>query len=348
MVTLAMPGLPWLEWRGTLDYVPSGVISFLKAQRIVEKGCDAYLAYARDVSVDTPTVESVLVVRDYPDVFLADLPGMPPDRDINFGIDLLTGTQPIFIPPNRMTATELKELKEQLQEFLDKGFIWPSVPPWGAPVYLLRRRMLQGSKVFSKIDLHSGYYQLKIQELDIPKTAFRTREHQYDDPHLLILKDTVQHGDANEFTIGEDGVLWMQGKLCVPNVLLRVSPMKGVMRFEKKGKLSRRYIRPFEILERVGEVAYKLALPPSLSAVNIVLYVSMLQKYHGDLSHVSDFSLVHLDNDLSYVEELVDILDRHVRKLRSKNITSMKVHWRCHPVKEVTWETEHDMCTRYP
>ncbi|XP_070036454.1 uncharacterized protein [Nicotiana tomentosiformis] len=133
-VTLDMPRLPRLEWRGTLDYNLSKVISFLKAQRMVKKGCDAYLVYVRDVSVDTPTTESVPIVRDYPNVFLMDLSGIPPERDIDFGIDLLPGTQPISIPPYRMALPELKELKEQSQELFDKGFIRPSVLPWGAPV----------------------------------------------------------------------------------------------------------------------------------------------------------------------------------------------------------------------
>ncbi|XP_070050381.1 uncharacterized protein [Nicotiana tomentosiformis] len=87
-VTLAMQGLSRLEWRGTLDYVPSKVVSFLKIQHMVGKGCDAYLEYVRDISVDTPTIESIMVVRDYPDVFPADLPGIPPYKDIDFGIDL--------------------------------------------------------------------------------------------------------------------------------------------------------------------------------------------------------------------------------------------------------------------
>ncbi|XP_070010001.1 uncharacterized protein [Nicotiana sylvestris] len=103
-------------------------------------------------------------------------------------------------------------------------------------------------------------------------------------------------------------------------VLLRVSPMKGVMRFGKKGKLSPRFIGLFEIMNRVREVAYELALPPSLAGVYPVFYVSMLRRYHGDLSHVLDFSSVQLDNDLSYVEELVAILDRQVRKLRYASI----------------------------
>ncbi|XP_070054600.1 uncharacterized protein [Nicotiana tomentosiformis] len=120
---LSILGLPRLKWRGTLDYVPSRVIKFLKVKRMVEKGCDTYLAYVRNISVDTPTVESVLVVRDYPDIFLVDLSGMPPVRDINFGIDLLPGTQPISIPPYRMDPPDLKDLKEKLHKLLDKGFI---------------------------------------------------------------------------------------------------------------------------------------------------------------------------------------------------------------------------------
>ncbi|XP_070041129.1 uncharacterized protein [Nicotiana tomentosiformis] len=110
-VTLAMPGFQWLELRGALDYVPNRVESFLKVQWMAEKGCDAFLAFVRDVSVDTPTVESVLVVRDFPDVFPTNLLGMPPDRNINFGIDLLPGTQPISIPPYHMAPAKLKKLK---------------------------------------------------------------------------------------------------------------------------------------------------------------------------------------------------------------------------------------------
>ncbi|XP_019252755.1 PREDICTED: uncharacterized protein LOC109231550, partial [Nicotiana attenuata] len=125
-------GMDWLSPHfAILDCHAKTVTLAMPAQRMVEKGCAAYLAYVRDVTVDTPSVDSVLVVRDYPDVYPADLPGMLPDRDIDFGIDLLPGTQPISIPPYRMAPPELKELKDQLQELLGKGFIRPSVSPWG-------------------------------------------------------------------------------------------------------------------------------------------------------------------------------------------------------------------------
>ncbi|XP_070054390.1 uncharacterized protein [Nicotiana tomentosiformis] len=91
-LTLAMPGLPSQEWRDSLSHTPSRVISFLKAQRIVENRCLEYLAFVRDVSIDTPTVELVQVVREFLNVFPADLLGMPPNRDIGFGIDLVPCT----------------------------------------------------------------------------------------------------------------------------------------------------------------------------------------------------------------------------------------------------------------
>ncbi|XP_070045617.1 uncharacterized protein [Nicotiana tomentosiformis] len=139
-VMLAMPGLPWLEWRVTLDYVPSTVVSFINAQWMVEKGCDEYLAYVRDFNIDTPTIESASIVRDYLDILLADLPGIPFDRDIDFGIDLLPSTHNISIPPYRMVPRKLKKLKEQLQEFLNKGFIRPSMSSWGTLVLFVKKK----------------------------------------------------------------------------------------------------------------------------------------------------------------------------------------------------------------
>ncbi|KAM0911004.1 hypothetical protein ACQ4PT_013787 [Festuca glaucescens] len=153
------------------------------------------------------SMETVLVVREYPDVFPKELPGMPPDREVEFLIDLLPGTGPIAKRPYKMDVEELKELKKQLKEQLEKGFIRPSSSSWGAPVLFVIKKdsskrlvmdyrslnevtiknkyplpnindlfdQLKGAKVFSKIDLRSGYFQMKIREQDIPKTAFTTR-----------------------------------------------------------------------------------------------------------------------------------------------------------------------------
>src|SRR6185369_8509071 len=142
------------------------------------------------------------VVREYADVFPDDLPGMPLDRDIEFVIELQPGTAPISKRPYRMQNKELAELKIQLQELLDKGFTRPSASPWGCPALFVKKKddnlrlcvdyrplnaeyplpridimfdQLAGAKIFSKIDLRSGYHQIKIKPCDIPKTAFSTR-----------------------------------------------------------------------------------------------------------------------------------------------------------------------------
>ncbi|XP_070025733.1 uncharacterized protein [Nicotiana sylvestris] len=118
-------------------------------------------------------------------------------------------------------------------------------------------------------------------------------------------------------------------------VLLKVSPMKGVMRFGKKGKLSPRFIDPFEVLRRVGEVAHELALPLSLSGVHPFFHVSMLRKCHADLSHMLGFSTIQQDESFGYEEEPVAIIDRQDRQLRSKRISTVRVQWRDQPVEEV-------------
>ncbi|XP_060177785.1 uncharacterized protein LOC132607724 [Lycium barbarum] len=119
-------------------------------------------------------------------------------------------------------------------------------------------------------------------------------------------------------------------------VLLKISSMKGFIRFGKMGKMSLRYLVRFEVLHRVGDVAYELALLLGLSGVHLIFFVSMLKKYHSDGSYIVRCDSVLLDENLSYEEETIAILDRQVRKLRSKEIASIKVQWKHHPVKEAT------------
>ncbi|KAA0057672.1 pol protein [Cucumis melo var. makuwa] len=131
-------------------------------------------------------------------------------------------------------------------------------------------------------------------------------------------------------------------------VFLKVAPMRGVVRFERRGKLSPRFVGPFEILERIGPVAYRLALPPSLSTVHDVFHVSMLRKYVPDPSHVVDYKPLEIDENLSYIEQPVEVLAREVKTLRNKEIPLVKVLWRNHRLEEATWEREDDMRSRYP
>ncbi|KAD6454523.1 hypothetical protein E3N88_09229 [Mikania micrantha] len=186
--------------------------SLAKAMNYMNHGGQSFLAYVLDAQKEIKELNDVPVVRDFPDVFPDDLPGVPLDRDVEFKIDLIPGAKPIAKAPYRLAPSEMKELMTQLQDFLDKGFIRPSISPWGAPILFVKKKdgslrmcidyrelnkvtvknryplpriddlfdQLQGASWFSKIDLRSGYHQLKVKEEDIPKTAFRTRYGHYE------------------------------------------------------------------------------------------------------------------------------------------------------------------------
>ncbi|GJR19234.1 putative reverse transcriptase domain-containing protein [Tanacetum coccineum] len=192
------------------------IISCEKAQKYMEKGCQLFLAQVtvkenKDKSKEK-RLEDVPTVRDFLEVFPEDLPGLPPIRQVEFQIDLVPGAAPVARAPYRLAPSEMEELSAQLQELSDKGFIRPSSSPWGAPVLFVKKKdgsfrmcidyrelnkltvknryplpriddlfdQLQGSSVYSKIDLRSGYHQLRVRDEDIPKTAFRTRYGHYE------------------------------------------------------------------------------------------------------------------------------------------------------------------------
>ena len=131
-------------------------------------------------------------------------------------------------------------------------------------------------------------------------------------------------------------------------MFLKLSPWKDVVRFGKKGKLSPRYIGPYQITQRVGEVAYRLELPPELARVHNVFHVSMLRHYVSDPSHVIPPQLLEINPDLTYKEEPLTILDWKDKVLRNKTIQMVKVLRENHSVEEATWETEDRMRDLYP
>ena len=124
-------------------------------------------------------------------------------------------------------------------------------------------------------------------------------------------------------------------------------PKRGVVRFAKRGKLSPRFIGPFEILERIGTVAYRLALPPSMSGVHEVFHISMLRKYTPDLAHVVDWGQIEADMDETFEDGLVCILDSRDQVLRHKTVRLVLVLWRHYGVEESTWEREDTMRATY-
>ncbi|XP_062086463.1 uncharacterized protein LOC133792572 [Humulus lupulus] len=131
-------------------------------------------------------------------------------------------------------------------------------------------------------------------------------------------------------------------------VFLKVSPTKGVKKFGEKGNLSPRYVGPFEILERMRPVAYRLALPPALASTHNVFHGSMLRKYASDQSHVLSYEPLELQPDLSYEVKPVKIVERGIKELRTKRIPLVKVMWSNSVVEEATWELEDDMHENYP
>ena len=185
-------------------------------QTVYESKCqgqlEGWLASLTLEDEERPDLDLPRVACEYVDVFLDELPGLPPHRVVDFGIELHPGTSPISMTPHRMAPVELQELRVQLQELLDKGFIRPSTSPWGAPILFAKKKdktlrlcidyrrlnrvtiknryplpkiddlfdQLRGARVYSKIDLRTGYHQLRVRETNIPKTAFRTRYGHYE------------------------------------------------------------------------------------------------------------------------------------------------------------------------
>ena len=183
------------------------IISSIQAQKFLRKECHAFLAHVVDVSQETKDIQNIPVVRDFPDIFPEELPGLPPQRQVEFRIDLVPGATPVAKSPYRLAPAEMQELNCQLNKLLSKGFIRPSFSPWGAPVLFVKKKdglfrmcidsrelnkltiknryslpriddlfdQLQGANFFSKIDLRSGYHQLRVLGEDALKTVFRTR-----------------------------------------------------------------------------------------------------------------------------------------------------------------------------
>ncbi|KZV25122.1 DNA/RNA polymerase superfamily protein [Dorcoceras hygrometricum] len=212
-VLVKPPRGEWFTFEANQNGKIPRIISALKAQSYLRKGGSGFLlSLSSLVATSKPSLSDVEVVSEFPEVFPEDIYGLPPDRELEFAIDLVPGAAPVSRPPYRLAPSEMKELKEQIQDLLDKGFIRPSTSPWGAPVLFVKKKdgslrlcidyrelnkltiknkyplpriedlfdQLKGSVVFSKIYLRSGYHQLKIKPADIYKTAFRTRYGNYE------------------------------------------------------------------------------------------------------------------------------------------------------------------------
>ena len=211
-VRLVRPEEPGVIFRGIKREIAPSLINAMTGSKMLRKCCQGYLAFVVDRRQEGTRLEDIPIVKEFSDVFPDDISGLPLNRAIEFVIELIPRTEPISIPPYIMAPVELKELKAQLEEFLSKGFIRPSTSPWGAPVLYVKKKyrslrlcidyrqlnratirnqyplscinelfdQLHGSRVYSKIDLRSGYHQLRVRENDVSKAAFRTRYGHYE------------------------------------------------------------------------------------------------------------------------------------------------------------------------
>ncbi|XP_074365298.1 uncharacterized protein LOC141706431 [Apium graveolens] len=349
-------------------------LSILKAKKLLRRGCEAYLEHVVDIEKEIPDLNKIPVVREFPDVFPEELPGFPPDREIEFSIDLVPEAEPVLKAPYCMAPVEMKEHAKQLQELLDKGVIRPSVSPWGkANVVadaLSRTERLNAIKVSEELvkelekleieirmqvenkgQLYEITFQLELMD-KIKKSQEEIMNHELDS--LTGEKLCTQKDNKGENKLlgpelvqqTKDAIVLIRKRLEAAQdrqkknanlyrkdmdieigslVLLTVSPWKGLDRFGQKGKLSPRYIGPFEVLRKVGKVAYELALPPQLQHFHNVFHVSILKRYIPDSNQVIEYEPIKLQPDLSYVERPIQILDRKEQVLRNKSIPIVKV-----------------------
>ena len=165
-VKLYRPEKLEVKFRGIRKELSSSMISAMATQRMLRKGCQGYLAYMVETGKKGTVMDEIPVVREFP----YDIAGLPLDRDVEFTIDLILGTEPISIPPYRMAPEELRELKVQLEELLSKGFIRPSISPWGAPVLFVKKkdgslRLCIDYRQLNRVTIRNQYPLPRIDEL---------------------------------------------------------------------------------------------------------------------------------------------------------------------------------------
>ncbi|XP_016755124.1 uncharacterized protein [Gossypium hirsutum] len=309
------------------------VISSMSARRCIRKGYEAYLAFVLNTKESELRIESVPVVREYLDVFLEELSGLPPIKEVEFGIDLTPSTAPISIAPYRMVPIEIKELKVFRTIVSGDGIrVDPSkisaIVDWKSPKNVTEANVVADAlSKKSLFSLRAMNARLALSDDGTVVVELRTRpmfpqeicEGLSNDYELQAKRTQCESGSESDFQVDSDGCLMFRDRICVSKDSKLIDKiLNKVLRIGRKGKLSPHSIGPYEITERIGLVAYRLALPPEFENIHDVFHVSVLHRYRSDPSHVISPIEVKIQPNMTYGEESIKILDREVKQLRNK------------------------------
>ncbi|XP_035838797.1 uncharacterized protein LOC118486445 [Helianthus annuus] len=457
IIRIPLPNNETLLVHGEKNEIPLRIISCMKTRKCLRKGCIAFLAHIVDKIAKELKLVEIPVVKELPEVFPGDFSGIPPQRQVEFRIDLIPGAAPVeALKSENVKAEMLRGMEKQLEPkengalyFMNR--IW--IPRFGG----LRDLILDEAHK-SKYSIHPGadkmYHDLMefywwpnikgdiatyvgkcltcakvkaeyqkpsglLQQPEIPnwksehismdfvtKLPRTSRGHDMiwvivdrltKSAHFLPIREkysteklveiylreiVARHGVPVSIISDRDGRfisrIWQsfqkafgsqlnlsttfhpqtdgQSERTIQNledmlracVLLKVSPWKGVARFGKQGKLIPRYIGPYEILEKIGNVAYKLKLPETLSNVHDTFHVSNLKKCLSDESLIIPPDEIHVDEKLNFIEEPVEVLDSKIHKTRRSRIKLIKVRWNSKRGPEFTWERKEEIKKKYP
>nr|GEU44655.1 hypothetical protein [Tanacetum cinerariifolium] len=320
------------------------IISCTKTQKYLLKGCPIFLAHvtmkgAEDKSREK-RLEDVPIVQDFPEVFPEDLPGIPPTRQVEFQVDLIHGAIPVARAPYRLAPSEMKELSDQLKELSDKGFIKPSSSPWRAPVLFVKKKdgsfrmyvdyrelnkltiknrysllriddlfdQLQGSSVYSKIDLRSGKANVVADAL--------SRKEQIKPMRVRALVMTIGLDLPRQILEAQTEAIKPENLKSkdVGDRLTESTHFLPIKETDPMDKFARLYLK--EVVTRHGipisiicDRDPRLELPEQLSRVHIMFHVSNLKKCLSDEPLAISLDKVHIDDKLRFVEEPLDIMD---------------------------------------
>nr|GEV77428.1 putative reverse transcriptase domain-containing protein [Tanacetum cinerariifolium] len=287
---------------------------------------------------DKKRLENILVVKEFPDVFLEELPGLPPVHQVEFQIDLIPEAAPVARAPYRLAPSEMQELSNQLQELADRGFIRPTQ-----------------TEALTEENVQAENLRGMEKDFEIRTDGTRCIKNQNSGNHCKKALATqldmsiVYHPKTDGQSERTIQTLENMLRACAIDWKRMGKALTiGIIRFGKRGKLNPRYIGPFKILNRIGPVAYKLELPEELNNVHDTFHVSNLKKCLSNESLIIPMKELKLDDKLNFIEEPVEIVDREIKQLRQSRIPIIKVRWNSKRGPEYTWEREDEIRAKYP